>query len=139
MNKYVKMFLQRGLAFGGFGPVIAAIVYAIVGASTKEYLVSTNSFLIATLTTYVLAFVVAGCSILYNIEKWSFAKASLVHFVALYFAYLLVYVANGWFPFNLIGFGVFTLIFVGGYFIIWLSIYLSIKNASNKLNKKINS
>lgn len=139
MNKYVKMFLQRGLAFGGFGPIIAAIIYAIIGASTKENLVTTNDFLITTLTSYVLAFTVAGCSMLYNIEKWSFAKASLIHFVALYLSYLLVYVANGWFPFNSLGFGIFTLAFVLGYFIIWLSIYLSIKNSANKLNKKINN
>ena len=31
----------------------------------------------------------------------------------------------------------FTLIFIGGYFIIWLSIYLSIKAQAKKLNDKI--
>ena len=53
--------------------------------------------------------------------------------------YIAFYVANEWFPFNLLGFGIFTLAFVLGYFIIWLSIYLSIKNSANKLNKKINN
>ena len=139
MSKYLKMFLQRGIAFGGLGPVITAIIYAIVGAATKENLVTTNEVLLSTITTYVLAFTVAGGSILYNIEHWSFLKSSLIHFSLLYMSYLLVYFTNGWFPFTWIGFILFTLVFIVGYIIIWLSIYLSIKAQAKKLNEKISN
>ena len=137
MNKYVKMFLKRGIAFGGLGPVVAAIIYVFVGYATKDNLITTNQYFLSIISTYILAFTVAGCSMLYNIEHWSFLKASLIHFTLLYLSYLLVYIANGWFPFTWIGFTVFTLIFIIGYLIIWLSIYLSIKAQAKKLNDKI--
>ena len=40
MTKYVKQFLHRGLVFGGFGPIVAGIIYAIL-QSTIEYLFAT--------------------------------------------------------------------------------------------------
>ena len=137
MNKYVKIFLQRGIAFGGFGPIITSIIYAIVAASSGINTITTNQFLIATITTYILAFVVAGCSMFYTIEHWSFIKSSLMHCILLYLSYLLVYVANKWFPFSWVGFLSFTLVFIVGYVIIWLSIYLSLKSQAKKLNEKI--
>ena len=137
MNKYLKMFLNRGIVFGGLGPIVVAIVYGIVGAVTKDNLVTTNQLAVAIITSYVLAFVVGGGSMLYNIEHWGFIKSSLIHFTSLYFSYLLVYLANNWFPFSWVGITIFTLIFIGGYFIIWLSIYLSIKVQAKKLNDKI--
>ena len=30
MNKYLKEFFHRGLIFGGFGPIILGIVFAIL-------------------------------------------------------------------------------------------------------------
>ena len=30
MNKYFKEYLKRGMAFGGFGPIIGGIVYLIL-------------------------------------------------------------------------------------------------------------
>ena len=137
MNKYMKMFIMRGLTFGGFGPIVTAIVYAIVGAVTKENMITTFDFFLATITTYILAFVVAGCSMIYGIENWSIAKASLVHVSLLYISYLLVYVVNSWIPFSWIGMLVFTGIFIVGYFVIWLSIYISLKAQANKLNEKV--
>lgn len=137
MNKYLKMFLHRGLVAGGFGPIVVAIVHFIIGTLTKDNLVTTNQLAVAIITSYVLAFVVGGGSMLYNVEHWGFIKSSLIHFTLLYLSYLLVYVVNGWFPFSWIGFTIFTLIFIGGYFIIWLSIYLSIKVQAKKLNDKI--
>ena len=131
------MFIMRGLIFGGFGPIVTAIVCAIVGAVTKDNMITTFDFFLATITTYILAFVVAGCSMIYTIEKWSFAKASLVHLSLLYLSYLLVYVTNSWIPFSWVGILIFTAIFIVGYFVIWLSIYLSLKAQANKLNKKV--
>ena len=35
MNKYLKEFLHRGLIFGGFGPLVAGIVFLIIGLTNK--------------------------------------------------------------------------------------------------------
>ena len=137
MNKHVKIFLQRGIAFGGFGPVVTAIVYAIIGAVTKDNLITTSNFLIATISTYILAFIVAGCSILYNIESWSTLKALLIHLAALYASYLLVYALNSWVEFNWISVLIFTAVFVVGYLFIWLIIYICLKLQAKKMNLKV--
>ena len=38
MNIYLKRFLQRGLVFGGFGPIIAGIVYYIISLSVPTFI-----------------------------------------------------------------------------------------------------
>ncbi len=137
MKKIIKSFVLRGLIFSGFGPLIVSIVYAIIGVSTKENLITTNQFLLSTLSSYLLAFIVAGCSILYQIEKLSLLKSSLIHSIALYITYLSCYLINSWIQANWLDVFIFTSIFVVGYFIIWISIYTSIKITVKKLNEKI--
>lgn len=137
MKKIIKSFVLRGLIFSGFGPLIVSIVYAIIGVCTKENLITTNQYLLSTLSSYLLAFIVAGCSILYQNEKLSLLKSSLIHSIALYITYLSCYLINSWIKANWLDVFIFTSIFVVGYFIIWISIYTSIKITVKKLNEKI--
>ena len=37
MNKYLKIFLHRGLIFGGFGPIVVGIVYFILGQTLEGF------------------------------------------------------------------------------------------------------
>ena len=137
MNKYLKEFLFRGVICGGFGPIVVGIVYAIVGYVTKDNLITTNNFLVAILSSYVLAFLVAGSSMFYQIEHWGLSKAILFHILVLYISYLGCYLLNSWLAFNIIDVLVFTGIFIAGYLLIWLIIYISIKHTEKKLNKKV--
>ena len=137
MNKNLKAYLHRGLLFGGFGPIVVAIVYAIVGVATKDNLITTTNFLLATISSYILAFLVAGSSMFYQIEHWGLTKASLLHALSLYVAYLCCYLLNSWIAFDIIDVLVFTGIFIAGYLLIWLIIYISIKHTEKKLNKKV--
>ena len=137
MNKNLKAYLHRGLLFGGFGPIVVAIVYAIVGVATKDNLITTTNFLLATISSYILAFLVAGSSMFYQIEHWGLTKASLLHALSLYVAYLVCYLLNSWIAFDIINVLVFTGIFIAGYLLIWLIIYISIKHTEKKLNKKV--
>lgn len=137
MNKNLKAYLHRGLLFGGFGPIVVAIVYAIVGVATKDNLITTTNFLLATISSYILAFLVAGSSMFYQIEHWGFTKASLLHALSLYVAYLCCYLLNSWIAFDIINVLIFTGIFIVGYLVIWLIIYISIKHTEKKLNKKV--
>lgn len=137
MNKNLKAYLHRGLLFGGFGPIVVAIVYAIVGVATKDNLITTTNFLLATISSYILAFLVAGSSMFYQIEHWGLTKASLLHALSLYVAYLCCYLLNSWIAFDIINVLIFTGIFIVGYLVIWLIIYISIKHTEKKLNKKV--
>jgi len=59
----------------------------------------------------------------------------LLHGGALYIAYILTYLMNGWLQKSLIPILVFTGIFLAGYALIWLIIYCIEKNKAAKLNK----
>lgn len=139
MNKYFRSFLHRGLIFGGFGPVVAGIVYLILGATIDNFSLSGAECFIAIISTYLLAFVHAGASVFNQIEAWPFAKSLLFHFGSLYAAYSLCYLVNAWIPFDLKAFIFFTLIFIVVYFIITTIVVASIKYSSKKYNEKLNS
>ena len=137
MNRYLKDFLHRGLIFGGFGPIIAGIVYAVLDASLPHVAVSGTDLLIIMVSTYLLAFVHAGASIFNQIEHWPIAKSLLCHFGTLYVAYLLCYVVNRWIAFDPMVVLIFSAIFVVGYFVVWLTVYTVVKMTEKKLNAKI--
>lgn len=137
MNKYMKDFLHRGLMFGGFGPVVAGIVFFILSETLDNFSLGGAEILISIVSTYLLAFVQAGASVFNQIEKWPIAKSLLCHFTTLYFAYSLCYIANSWIPFDWKVIGIFTAIFVIIYFIIWFSVYFIVKSTSKKLNTEL--
>ena len=135
MNKYVKEFLHRGLIFGGFGPIIMGIIYAILQNTINGFTLSGNEVLIAIVSIYILAFLQAGASVFNQIEHWSIAKSLGFHFLTIYIAYVCCYLINSWIPFNINVILIFTAIFAVSYFIIWLTVYISVRIISKKLNK----
>ena len=69
---YFKEFLHRGLMFGGFGPIVAGIVYFAISLNIKDFSVSGAEILIATVSIYLLAFVHAGSSVFHHsCPSWS--------------------------------------------------------------------
>lgn len=137
MNKYVKEFLHRGLMFGGFGPIIMAIIYLILSYTIKNFSFEGAQIFTAVVSTYLLAFVHAGSSVFNQIEHWSTMKGLLCQLVSLYIAYVVCYLINSWIPFEFSVILIFTAIFVVGYFAIWGIVYLCVKGNAKKLNKKL--
>jgi len=137
MNKYLKTFFQRGLAFGGLGPIIAGFIYVAIENSVENFSLSGSEVCLAIITTYLLAFIQAGASIFNQIEEWPVAKSLLCHFTFVYAAYILCYLVNSWIPFEPMVIAIFTAVFALSYFIICLIVYLSIRAAGKKMNKKI--
>lgn len=138
MNKYVKSFLTRGLAFGGFGPIVAGIIYAVLQSTLPEFYLSGTEVCFAVISTYFLAFIQAGASVFNQIEHWPVIKSLLFHFLAIYIAYAGCYVINSWIPFVPEALLIFTLIFVVIYVVIWVSVYIIIKLTSKRFNSKLN-
>lgn len=137
MNKNIKAFLHRGLIFGGFGPIILGIIYAILEKTIEDFSLSGVQFLIAIISVYILAFLQAGASIFNQIEEWSVPKSMLCHFSLLYIAYISCYLINNWIPFNINVLMIFTAIFIIAYLAIWLTVFISVKLVSRRLNAKI--
>ena len=137
MNKYLKTFLHRGLIFGGFGPIILGIIYAIIEKTAENFSLSGIQTLIAIVSIYFLAFVQAGASVFNQIESFSIPKSLLCHLSVLYVAYVFCYLINNWIPFNINALLIFTAIFLIIYFVVWITVFVSIKIASKKLNAKL--
>lgn len=132
-----KEFFHRGLIFGGFGPIIMGIIYAVAEKSAADFSLSGMEVLIATISIYLLAFIQAGTSVFHQIETWSVPKAAFSQLGVLYLTYVACYLLNSWIPFRLSVVLLFTAIFVVGYFAIWLAVYLSVKAVSRRMNAKI--
>ena len=137
MNPYLKSFLYRGLIFGGFGPIITGIIYAVLEYSLPHVSLSGMDLLIVIVSTYLLAFVHAGASIFNQIEHWSIGKSLLCHLGSLYIAYLLCYIANRWIAFDPMVVLIFSAIFLAIYIIVWLIVYIIIKTTEKRLNARI--
>lgn len=137
MNKYVKEFLHRGLMFGGFGPIITAIVMLVLSHTINNFTLTGNEMFLGVISTYVLAFVHAGSSIFNQIEHWSIMKALLCQLGTLYAVYVICYLINSWIPFDIIVVAIFTIIFILTYLVIWCTVYLCVKNTSKKMSEKL--
>ena len=138
MKKYVKEFFRRGLMFGGFGPIVAGIIYAILQSTIDNFSLSGTQVLIAIISTYLLAFLQAGATVFNQIESFSVPKSMLCHFSTIYVAYTFCYLVNDWIPFNINVILIFTGIFVAVYLTVWVIVVTILKLTSKKLNAKLN-
>ena len=137
MKKFWKEFLFRGLICAGGGPLVLAIIYGILGAAGTVESFSPNEVCMGILTITLLAFITAGMTAIYQMEQLPLPIMILLHGGALYIAYILTYLLNGWLQKSIVPILVFTGIFVAGYALIWLIIYCVEKAKTEALNKVI--
>lgn len=137
MNRYIKEFLHRGLVFGGFGPIVMAIIYLVLSHTIKGFSLGGIEVFVSVISTYLLAFVHAGSSLFNQIEHWGIMKGLLCQLGTLYAAYLICYLINSWIPFSITVVAIFTAIFVIGYLAIWGIVYLCVKGNAKKLSENL--
>ena len=136
MNKNVKEYLKRGLIFGGFGPIVASIVIAIISI-TQAVDLEGWQILVAVISTYILAFVQAGSTVFNQIENWPPIKSALLQGGSIYVVYIATYLVNSWIPIKWEVILIFTAVFIAAFAIIWLLIYFITKKTTAKLNKAL--
>lgn len=139
MKKFWKEFLLRGLICAGGGPIVLAIIYGILGATDTVVAFSPREVCMGILTITLLAFIAAGMTAIYQMEQLPLPTMILLHGGALYIAYILIYLLNGWLLNQLTPILVFTGIFAAGYALVWLIIYFIEKAKANKLNNLLNN
>ena len=135
MKAFWKEFLLRGLICASGGPIVLAIIYGILGATGVVKAFSPREVCLGIVTITLLAFVVAGMTAIYRMEQLPLPMMILLHGGALYIAYILTYLINGWLHNSLVPILVFTGIFVVSYALIWVVIYFIEKAKAEKLNK----
>ena len=137
MSKYIKEFFRRGLMFGGFGPIVAGIIYFVISKISVSFILSGTEVFCAIISTYILAFLQAGATVFNQVENWSVMKSLFYHFSTIFVAYTSCYLLNSWIPFDYRVILVFIGIFIVVYFAVWSIVYFSIKATSKKLNMKL--
>jgi hypothetical protein len=135
MRKFWKDFLLRGLISAAGGPLVLAVIYGILSATGAVETITTNEVCLSIITITLLAFIAAGMTAIYQMEQLPLPTMILLHGGALYIAYILTYLINGWLQNSLIPILIFTGIFAAGYALIWLIIYAIERNKTEKLNK----
>lgn len=139
MKMFWKEFLFRGLICAGGGPLVLAIIYGILGAVGAVEAFSPREVCTGILTIMLLAFIAAGMTAIYQQEQLPLPTMILLHGGALYIAYLLTYLINGWLLSQLTAILIFTGIFLAGYALIWLIIYCIERAKTEKLNRQLNN
>lgn len=135
MKQYVKEFCTRGLLAAAGGPVVLAIVYGILGKCGVVESLSTGEVCTGVLSVTLMAFIAAGITMVYTVEKLPLPMAILLHAGVLYLDYLLMYLLNSWIPKG--GIGIFSIVFFAGFALIWLFIYCSIEKKTEQINRQL--
>jgi hypothetical protein len=117
--------------------VVLGIVYLILQYTPVDLTLTGDEVFLGILSTYLLAFIHAGSGVFHQIESWSPAKSCLCQLALLYVAYMLCYALNDWLPFEPMAIAIFTAIFVAGYGVICLAVYLSVNAAAKRLNRSL--
>jgi len=135
MKQFWKDFLFRGLVSAASGPLVLAIIYGILGATGEVTSLTPREVCLGILSITLLAFIVAGITAIYQVEKLPLASATLIHGGVLYATYLLIYLINGWLQKGIVPIMVFTGIFLVVYILIWVIIYCTERAKIRKLNE----
>lgn len=135
MKNFVKEFCKRGTMVAWGGPFILAIIYYCLQKNGVTTTLMVNEVVLGIVSSTILAFIAAGISVVNQIEKLPKPMAALIQMAVLYFDYLAVYLINGWISFAQIL--LFSVIFIAGFLVIWLSIYIGISCKVKKINKML--
>lgn len=139
MKKHIKKFIIRGLFICGLGPVVWAILYAVLNATGAVSELSVSKMVIGIISVTVLAFIAGGISMIYDVERLPIAIAALIHAGVLYLDYIVIYLINGWLKEGIVPFVIFTSCFFAGFALIWLIIYLTTKKSADEINMALSS
>ena len=138
MRKYVVEFLKRGMSFCFGGPLVLAIVYGILGLVGAVESFTVGEVVTGIFSSTLLAFIAAGITVIYTIDKISTFTSALIHGAVLYLDYILLYLFNGWLQSSLKPIMIFTICFVLGYLIIWAIVFVVTRKCTKKLNESLN-
>ena len=137
MKEFIKTFCLRGLMAMGFGPLVYAIVMLILHLCNVDTTSDGVMIFKGILSTSLLAFLAAGATSIYKIERLGIVTSAVIHGVCLYIGYLSMYLLNGWLADNGESLLVFTIVFILGYLIIWLIVHIIERRRVKVFNSKL--
>ena len=130
MKQYILVFLRRGLAAMGLGPMVLAVLYLLLPVE----ILTAREVSLGILSLSALAFLSGGLNVLYQLERLPLMAAIGIHGGVLYAGYLATYLLNGWLDWGRLPVLVFTAIFAAGYLAIWAVIYAIMRRSTARVN-----
>ena len=137
MKQFWKTFAHRGLCAAAGGPVILAVIYLCLHASGTAVSLDPVKTAVEILTVTLLAFIAAGITAIYKVERLPLAAAAMIQLAVLYADYILIYLFNGWLKNSAFAIGIFTGIFIVGFAVIWYIILLVNRHKVAEMNRKM--
>lgn len=113
---------------GGHG-IVAAELVAKTGAA--------GAIALQTFLSGILGLVSIGGMLLYEIDKWSLAKATIVHFVSIAACFVGTSLILHWFPLQFVYYVIALGAMAVGFMIIWVCMYLAWKKEVKKMNEEL--
>lgn len=114
---------------------MVAFVWLCLGRSSVVAALPVEEAVVGVYSSILLAFVAAGVTVVYQMERLPKPMAGLIHLGVLYVDYLVVYLLNGWIEPQLVA--AFTGIFVAGFALIWCTVYLTVRWNVKKMNRLV--
>lgn len=132
MRKLFNRFLIKALLGALMGLAICITIYGFGGYD--DVIIINKPFVIAQfIGSAVLGIIGMGGSVVYEVEKWSLTKVTMIHYIFVVIAFVCCCIFLKWFKSEVLP--IVLIIFTIVYFIIWLINYFIGKNEIRKINK----
>lgn len=146
------MTIQKAILRGFLGIPIGVFISTTIGLiisliygelavipAANEISNPITAYTIQYFVSMVIGFAFAFGSAIFEVDNWSIAKQTIMHFLLTSIVFLPCAVLARWISPNLLSIAFYFLIFIIIYFIIWIIQYFIWKNRISKLNKKLNT
>ena len=138
MKKYVKMFLLRGATGIGIGNIIAMLISVVIAVTSENSTISVYDYAVWTAASSVIGFVFGGLNVVFEIERLSLLKATLIHYFVMLLTFYACAIPAGWYPFSFVPILISVCIFTGSYVVIWIITYLIIRHNAKRMTDALN-
>ncbi|MGI6326759.1 MAG: DUF3021 domain-containing protein [Saccharofermentanales bacterium] len=109
--------------------------YLICMPKLTERFGPAGAIVVQTILAAIFGMVALGGMCLFDIEKWSLLRASVVHCALILFTYIIVGLLLHWFSFDIIPILIMACIIIFVYALIWLIMYIAWKREIRQMNR----
>lgn len=113
------------------------VYYAVVPLLAQDMGSEINAVVLQAVLSVLYGAAWAGASIVWDAEKWSLLKMTLVHLAVTSLATFPIAYFARWMPHTTVGILSYIAIFIGIYVAIWCSQYSAMKKKIREMNEKI--
>ncbi len=126
INVFNSIIISYCVNDGNYYPVVPQLADKCGG--------ETNAVAVQTAVTLIYGALMAGISVIWDLERWSLLRQTVTHFIICSATTLPVAYFMQWIEQSIAGVLIYFGIFAAIYIIIWLSIYFSIRKKIMQMN-----